>query len=83
MLPAQELPYKKAEWDTAELLGHGDRSRKMHNLEKFLDWEALDDTYKSIYKVLKQNLQIEEALAGPEDQLVPDKKKRAPTKKKG
>ena len=78
-----ELPYYEAHWDTAQLLGHGDRARKMEVVDKFLEWEALDDNYKEIYKVLKQNLQIEEALANPMDQEAPVKKTRGTSKKKG
>ena len=79
MLPPQDLPYMTCQWDTAELLGHGDRARKMEVVDKFLEMEALDDNYREIYKVLKQNLLIEEALDNDEDQEPPPKK-RAPAK---
>ena len=70
-----ELPYRSASWDTADLLGLGDRARKLCNVDRFLQMEALDDTYHSIYKVLKQNLLIDGALDNPEDQQPPPKVK--------
>ena len=71
-----ELPYRTASWDTADLLGHGDTARKLCNVDRFLEMEALDDTYHSIYAVLKQNLLIDEALDNEEDQQAPVPKNR-------
>ena len=79
MISNGELPYMEAHWDAAQLLGSGSRARKMEVVDKFLQWEALDDNYREIYKVLKQNLLIEEALDNDEDQQPPPKK-RAPAK---
>ncbi len=80
---APELPYRNADWDSADLIGHGDRARKMSNIDNFLASEALDDTYKDIYRVLKQNMWIDEQLDTDEDKAVPAKKNaKAPVRKR-